>query len=77
MGKEGTAWLAAAPDGTVEWWAVGLGNRRSRETANAVAISPFLLAVRVARRFGNRRRARDEIMPRPPYSFPAWQRGGG
>jgi hypothetical protein len=26
--------LAVAPDRMVEWWGVGLGNRRSRESAN-------------------------------------------
>jgi hypothetical protein len=36
----------------------------------AVVISPFVLAVRVARRFLKRRRARDEIMPRPLYPYP-------
>jgi hypothetical protein len=37
----------------------------------AVVVSPFVLAVRVARRFRKRRRARDEVMPRPPYPYPA------
>ena len=37
----------------------------------AVVISPFVLAVRMVRRFGKRRRARDEIMPGPLYPSPA------
>jgi hypothetical protein len=37
----------------------------------AVVISPFILAVHVARRFGKRRRARDDIMPKTPYPSPA------
>jgi hypothetical protein len=37
----------------------------------AVVISPVVLAVRLGRRFQKRRRACDEIMPRPPYPYPA------
>ena len=37
----------------------------------AVVISPFILAVHVIRRFGKRRRARDEILPGTLYPSPA------
>ena len=37
----------------------------------AVVISPFVLAAPCGSSFSEARRARDEIMPRPPYPYPA------